>query len=129
MPTINRLVGNKKSRPKDPNQLIDRRNRQKIYNDKRWHYLRDQHIQREPLCQVCQMEGRIKLAEEVHHLHPFPLGRTDAERKALAFDATNLISLCKNCHWRCHHNDLSGTRTRQDIVNRLKALKIYKPVE
>lgn len=127
MPTINRL-SKKSSRPKDPNQLLDRRNRQKIYNDKRWLLLRSQHIQREPLCQVCQMEGRIKLAEEVHHLHPFPLGHTDAERKALAFDASNIISLCKNCHWRCHHGDLSGTRSREDIVNRLKALKLFNPV-
>ncbi len=128
MPTIPRLKDRTKSRTKDPNQLIDRRNRKKIYNDKRWIILRGQHIQREPLCQVCRMEGRVTLAEEVHHVTPFPLGRTDAERKALAFDSANLISLCKKCHWRCHHEDLQGTRTREDIENRIKSQGKYKPI-
>lgn len=127
MPTIPKLK--RTSKPRDPNQILDRKARQKIYNDKRWHYLRDQHIQREPLCQVCQTEGRVKLAEEVHHLHPFPLGKTDAEKRALAFDANNLISLCKHCHWRCHHSDLIHTRTREDIASRLKKQGLYKPID
>ena len=35
-----------------------------------WKRIRDRYIQEHPLCELCQQEGRLTPAEEVHHKKP-----------------------------------------------------------
>ena len=58
------------------------------------HIFRDRYIQEHPLCELCQQEGRLTPAEEVHHKKPLAEGGTHAR--------DNLIALCKSCHARIH---------------------------
>lgn len=83
-----------------------RRERQAIYNTKRWKDLRNLMIQEHPLCQDCLENGRLTPAEEVHHaISPFRKGLSPEEKERLAFDPENLVCLCKECHIKRHHHD------------------------
>ncbi len=55
-----------------------------------WKKIRDRYIARHPFCEQCAKEGRMVLAEEVHHKKPLSEGGTSRE--------DNLMSLCKSCH-------------------------------
>ena len=43
-----------------------------------------------PLCEMCEQDGRLTKANEVHHVLPLSQGGTH--------DESNLMSLCKSCH-------------------------------
>ncbi|MDA5722588.1 HNH endonuclease signature motif containing protein [Alkalibacterium indicireducens] len=43
---------------------------------------------------MCEKNGRLTSAEEVHHILPISLGGTH--------DKSNLMSLCKSCHNKIH---------------------------
>ena len=78
--------------------------RQEVYNTKRWKELRAWMVQTYPLCQDCLKEGRITPTEEVHHIKsPFAKGLTPDEKYQRAYDVENLVSLCRECHIRRHH--------------------------
>ena len=57
-----------------------------------WPRIRKAFIAAHPLCEVCQSEGRVTAAAEVHHIVPLAQGGTHAE--------DNLMALCKECHSR-----------------------------
>ena len=57
-----------------------------------WRRIREFYIQAHPICELCEKEGRLTLAEEVHHILPLTDGGTHDER--------NLMALCKSCHSR-----------------------------
>ena len=57
-----------------------------------WPGIRRRYIAVHPLCEVCQREGRITAASEVHHIVPLSAGGSHAE--------SNLMALCKPCHSR-----------------------------
>lgn len=59
-----------------------------------WKRIRDWYIQEHPLCELCQQEGKLTPAEEVHHKKPLAEGGTHAR--------DNLVALCKSCHARIH---------------------------
>ncbi|MCU0938497.1 MAG: hypothetical protein MUC86_05010 [Burkholderiaceae bacterium] len=62
-----------------------------LYGFARWRRLRLRQLQREPLCRVCQQEGRITLATICDHVAPH---RGDMAR----FWGGPFQSLCKRCH-------------------------------
>lgn len=76
----------------------------KYYNSTGWHILRNYHIKQHPLCEECLKLGITRQAEEVHHITPFLLGITDADRWHLLLDGENLMSLCKEHHDAKHRN-------------------------
>lgn len=81
----------------------------------------------EPLCFVSLCEGKLVPAEEVHHwLH---LGDYDnaQDMKDIAFDYDNTVSLTKYNHWRLHHGDLQGCRSRESVIEKLKHLGLFNP--
>lgn len=83
-----------------------RKERQSIYNTKRWKDLRAYMVQTYPLCQDCLKEGRLTPTEEIHHLKsPFAKGLTLEEKEKRAYDVDNLVALCKECHIKRHHKD------------------------
>lgn len=80
------------------------RERQELYQSKKWKELRTYMVQKYPLCQDCLKEGKITATQEVHHIKsPFVKGLTDDEKYRRAYDESNLVCLCRECHWRRHH--------------------------
>ncbi len=57
-----------------------------------WPRVRAQFLAAHPLCAVCERDGRVTAAEEVHHILPLAKGGTHAEE--------NLLALCRSCHSR-----------------------------
>ena len=60
-----------------------------------WKRIRDRYASEHPLCEKCLEEGRATLMEEVHHILPVSKGGTH--------DRSNLMSLCRSCHNKAHH--------------------------
>ena len=60
-----------------------------------WKRIRDRYVQVHPLCEMCLKEGKLTPVEEVHHIVPVSRGGTH--------DRSNLMSLCKSCHNKIHH--------------------------
>ena len=80
------------------------RERQELYQSRRWRKLRDYMVQQHPLCEKCLQEGKITPTQDVHHrLSPFQKGITEEEKDRRAFDEKNLMCLCRDCHIKEHH--------------------------
>lgn len=71
-------------------EKYDRSPEMKKRYGKAWKKIRDRHMAEYPLCEMCEKQGRLTLAEEVHHIKPLSMGGTN--------DDGNLMSLCKVCH-------------------------------
>ena len=63
-----------------------------IRSSQRWRDTRAGVLRSQPLCVLCQAEGRVTAATEVDHVVPL------VERFDLAFVRTNLQPLCEPCH-------------------------------
>lgn len=122
MPTINKTAKGKYN-PKRERNDIDRKKRQKIYQNPLWKRLRDAHLREHPLCEVCELEGRVTLAEDCHHWISFTEGHNEMEMKTLAFDPNNLSALCKLCHWSAHHGIYKGCKSLAEVKQRIEAQK------
>lgn len=69
----------------------------RIRNGSRWQHVRRAHLQRSPLCLDCKVAGCTRAAVDVDHVIPLvTLVRTN--QLQLAYDETNLRSLCRACH-------------------------------
>ena len=83
---------------KKRDQLYDRYERdeksKKFYNSLAWKKLRKIKISKEPLCEICEEEDRLRPATEVDHIVPI---KVDWSRR---LDEKNLQSLCHRCHMR-----------------------------
>ena len=75
---------------------------QRLLNSRRWKELRVWKLQHNPLCEICQQEGYVRAAVDVHHIKPVESARTLMEMEQLCFDANNLQALCIPCHQRIH---------------------------
>ena len=58
-----------------------------------WKRIRDRYIQEHPLCELCQRDGRLTPAEEVHHKVPLSEGGTHA-RDNLQYGGAGRIRTC-----------------------------------
>lgn len=117
MPTI--YKPKKKREYNDYN--VKRQKRQSIYNSTIWREMRLAKLQQNPTCEICELEGRVTLAADVHHLTSF-VDFAD-EAMSYAYDFANLCSVCKRCHSRCHTGDLKGTKSMDDIRQYIEAKK------
>lgn len=119
MAWINRPQGRK---PAQTAGITDRQRQQrmKVYNRRLWKKLRLSKLRETPLCEICRMEGRVRAGEDVHHIESFTRAANDAERDRLAFDPSNLLTVCDRCHQRLHHGDLRGKLTKKEIENAIK---------
>lgn len=100
MPTINK---NKKIREKPTQYKHEGNQGSKYYNTKLWYNLRNRYIKEHPFCEMCLEEGKVKLAEDVHHKTPFLTASSDEDRWKLLLDEDNLMSLCSDCHHEIHN--------------------------
>lgn len=71
--------------------------------DHRWNELRNRFIVINPLCRMCEQEGRVEPATEVDHIIPF-IGLEDP----LRVQWENLQSLCHSCHVKKTWKDRKG---------------------
>lgn len=60
-----------------------------------WKRIRDSYAAAHPFCERCFAEGRMVPLDEVHHRVPLARGGTH--------DISNLMSLCRSCHNKIHH--------------------------
>lgn len=74
--------------------------------DAKWRRVRRYHLLRNPLCRMCEDEGRTTPAQDVDHIVPFT-SKSDSRR----LDPSNLQSLCK----ACHNRKTFGHRTTRSI--------------
>ena len=87
------------NKPKN-NTMTDRKaERQKIYNTKRWRDLRILKLQQSPVCEIC---GSIDNLQVHHIVSPFNGYHSPEEYDRLAYDITNLQTLCQQCHEKIH---------------------------
>lgn len=78
--------------------------RQVLYQSKRWREVRDYMRMKYPLCQDCLKDGKVVPMEEVHHIKsPFVRNITEEEKEKRSFDESNLVCLCRECHIKRHH--------------------------
>ena len=100
MPTISRPCRNRgcpNAQPCDAHPIDRNQNRVKkpsdaFYGSAQWQKARSAYRNRHPLCERCEREGRVKIADMVHHIKP-----TDTHPE-LKTDWNNLESLCRDCH-------------------------------
>ena len=83
---------------------------QRLLNTKKWKELRAWKLQQNPLCEICQAEGYVRSAVDVHHIIPVESAHTLQEMEQLAFDPSNLKALCIPCHVKTHKEMGKGTR-------------------
>ena len=74
----------------------------KLIHSKRWLALRRDYLTRHPLCERCRENDRLRTATEVHHKIPIESGHCYNEKSRLAYDPTNLMALCRECHINEH---------------------------
>ena len=100
MPTIYRPKTGHQKQKNDSQYDAERR---KIYNSERWRRLRAMKLAISPLCEMCEKDGRVVPAEDIHHIVSF-MDVTDPEQRyLLAYDLNNLMSLCKRHHQAVHN--------------------------
>ncbi len=90
----------------------------KMIHSRQWRNLRARVLAEYPCCQRCQQQGRVAVAEEVHHVTPVQCGATPAEQRRLMFNPANLRALCRRCHSQTHielqSNSPQQARQRND---------------
>lgn len=74
----------------------------RLIQSARWLRLRKWKLSRQPLCERCMEEGRVRAATEVHHVVPVQDGMSAIEKRRLALNPHNLRSLCHDCHVITH---------------------------
>ena len=74
-------------------QRRDNDETREFYNSRPWRQCSKQHLQDEPLCRICQAEGRLEAAVMTDHIVPIKDG---GDRR----NSRNLQSLCASCHSR-----------------------------
>ena len=93
-PTAKRL---NQSRTKDGKTIG-----QRLRASKEWRKARKAVLADEPLCWLCDQDGRTTIASQVHHIQM-------VERApSLAFTRTNLAPLCSRCHGMINGMERSG---------------------
>lgn len=80
---------------------VNRESRQKIYQSAEWKKLREAKLIANPLCEICLAKGEVTPAIDIHHIDSFT--KYDGTKKlSVAFNYSNLLSVCKQCHQKLH---------------------------
>ena len=77
--------------------------------------MRDAKLMEQPICYVCQLEGKTVISSQVHHLRTFTQEDDENKMNALAYDSNNLVALCYHHHYCIHHSWLKGATTLEEI--------------
>lgn len=115
--------------------IQQQRDKAEIYNSKEWKQLREEKLNAQPLCEMCQEEGRrlgikrgfVRSATVVHHIIPIETATTkeDMWRLAIGCGLNGLMSLCIPCHAKLHNG--AGYHTKPVVQERKQsALERWK---
>lgn len=115
MPTIPKKISST-PKQKTPN-LIKRR---KVYQSTKWQDLRNAHFVANPLCYICEKMGKYITAEDVHHIKHLE-NYDGLELEQIAYDPSNLISVCKQ-HHALLHSEWRGINTIEGIDKAINEL-------
>lgn len=63
--------------------------------DTKWRKARDRYLRLHPLCEQCELHGKIRIANMVHHIKPIDEGGP-------RLDPRNFMALCRDCHEILH---------------------------
>ena len=106
--------------------IQQQRDKAEIYNSKEWKQLREAKLRAQPLCEMCQEEGRkrgikrgyVRSATCVHHIVPIETATTKDEMWKLAIGCglSGLMSLCRPCHNKLHND--AGYHTKEAVQER-----------
>ena len=66
------------------------------YSRAKWLKLREHKLQLNPLCEMCEKQGKVTPATEVDHI--IEVSEELGEDDPLFYDLDNLQSLCTKCH-------------------------------
>lgn len=77
-----------------------------FHSEIEWRRARSIYIRRHGLCAMCGAGKKL----EVHHVVPY------SKSEALRYDQTNLITLCRECHFRFGHGR-NWHKSNPDIRN------------
>lgn len=80
------------------------KDKSKFYNSSQWKNTRNVYIAQHPVCELCQLRGIVKPAQEIHHAIKFHQQYNDSMRWKLLSDSDNLIALCTDHHKIIHTN-------------------------
>ena len=85
--------------------------------------MRNAKLSTDPLCERCLTRGITRAAVVVHHIKPLEdyIG-TPRLMLALAYDSSNLLSLCTDCHTAIHVELQSKTKAKTKEREREKLL-------
>lgn len=78
----------------------------KLYNTTQWVRLRESYLMEHPLCEMCEQEGIVRAATEVHHVYEISNGQDELEMMDIALNPhkyNGLMALCSECHHKIHH--------------------------
>ena len=74
-----------------------------------WQVIRNRFIAAHPLCEICEKNGKITPAEEVHHIKPRRLNGSNT--------LSNLITLCSKCHQKTEGKEEQYMQHYYDILD------------
>lgn len=78
--------------------LIKNNNIKAFYNSALWEHIREEVLQEQHHeCQVCKANGLYGEGNTVHHI------KFLREHPELALTKSNLMVVCKDCHYKIHH--------------------------
>ena len=84
----------------------------KFYKSKRWQIARDYALRRDNF--MCQSPGCYKPAEEVHHI--IHLTQQNIDDPEIATNPDNLVSLCRDCHFKEHKKERKDSGILPQVV-------------
>ena len=94
------------NKPKKDRANEDRKKeRQQVYNCQRWRDLRLLKLQQNPCCEEC---GSIENLQVHHKVSMFNGYYSPEEYDRLAYDLSNLETLCQECHNKKHNGHLEN---------------------
>ena len=69
-------------------------------------------MQSNPICENCHAAGIITPGTEIHHITPVDTGANNEQMELLAYNYSNLVTLCHACHVQVH-KDLQSKSAKQ----------------
>ena len=103
------------------NRQVNKEQRTDIYQSKQWKKLRLSYIMQHPLCKICLALGKTTPAEDIHHKDSFT-NYSGNMRLKVAYDANNLIALCKQHHSYLHRNGTTHGLNLDAVVKELSPM-------
>lgn len=93
----------------------------RMIHTSRWLRLRRSVLTAHPCCRLCESEGFVTAASEVHHIVPVESASSPWAKEQLMFSPKNLEALCHDCHVR-RHKELG--RSGKSATRRLRASQL-----